>query len=88
MEPGSKFGSLFKRELFNGGLDLINAHRLNNIQKCLSRQRATMTTEAGDSRAEIKHQTSNIRNNHCSDVIAGILNLIQGSVDPHSVQTD
>jgi hypothetical protein len=58
MEPGSKFGSLFKRELFDGGLDLVNAHGLNDIQKCLSRRRAKVTTDAGDSSAEIKLQTS------------------------------
>ena len=40
MEPRSKFGSLFKRELFDRGLNLVNAHRLNDMQKCLSRQRA------------------------------------------------
>ena len=28
MEPSRKFRSLFKRKLFNGGLDLVNAHRL------------------------------------------------------------
>jgi hypothetical protein len=27
VEPGSKFGPLFKREPFNGGLDLVHAHR-------------------------------------------------------------
>ena len=64
MEPGSKFGSLFKRKLFDGGLDLVEAHRLNNIQKRLSQQRANVTT----------HRTS--ENNHCSDVIAGFFNLI------------
>ena len=26
MEPGSKFGPLFKRELFDGSLNLVNAH--------------------------------------------------------------
>lgn len=26
MEPGRKFGPLFKRKLFDGGLDLVNAH--------------------------------------------------------------
>lgn len=26
MEPRSKFGPLFERELFDGGLDLVNAH--------------------------------------------------------------
>ena len=40
MEPGRKFGPLFKRELFDGGLDLVNAHGLNDMQKSLSRQRA------------------------------------------------
>jgi hypothetical protein len=28
MEPGSKFGPLLKRELFDGSLDLVNAHRV------------------------------------------------------------
>jgi len=26
MEPGRKFGPLFERKLFDGGLDLVNAH--------------------------------------------------------------
>src|SRR5207249_5921302 len=47
MEPGSKFGSLFKRELFDRGLDLVNAHRLNDMQKCLSRQRANGDVTGG-----------------------------------------
>ena len=48
MEPSSKLGSLFKRKLFDGGLDLVDAHRLNDIQKHLSQQRENVTTEAGD----------------------------------------
>jgi hypothetical protein len=39
MEPGSKLGPLFKRELFYGGLDLVNAHGLNDKQEYLSPQR-------------------------------------------------
>ena len=53
MEPGSKFGTLFKRKLFDGGLDLVNAHRLNDMQKRLSQQRANVTTEVGDQRTEV-----------------------------------
>ena len=41
MEPGREFGPLFKRKLFDGGLDLVNAHGLNDMQECLSPQRAT-----------------------------------------------
>jgi hypothetical protein len=26
MKPGRELGSLFKRKLFDGGLDLVNAH--------------------------------------------------------------
>jgi hypothetical protein len=95
MEPGSKFGSLFKRELFDGGLDLVDAHGLNDIQKCLSRQRAKVTTEAERSedrgrrqRTEKRNQTSNIKDNHGSDVIAGFFKLIQGCVDLDSVKAD
>ena len=56
MEPGSKFGSLFKRKLFDGGLDLVDAHRFNDIQKCLSPQRANVTTEVREQKSNIKHQ--------------------------------
>ena len=54
MEPGRKFGPLFKRELFDGGLDLVNAHGLNDMQKSLSRQRAN--GDDGGQRSEGRSQ--------------------------------
>jgi hypothetical protein len=54
MEPGRKFGPLFKRELFDGGLDLVNAHGLNDMQKSLSRQRAN--GDDGGQRSEVRGQ--------------------------------
>ncbi len=56
MEPGSKFGSLFKRKLFDGGLDFVDAHKLNNIQKRLSQQRGNVTPEVRDQRSEVSHK--------------------------------
>ena len=43
MEPGRKFGPLFKRKLFDGGLDLVNAHEFNDMQLCPSWQRSTIS---------------------------------------------
>jgi hypothetical protein len=58
MEPGRKFGPLFKRELFDGGLDLVNAHGLNDMQKSLSRQRAN--GDDGGQRSEVREPVAHL----------------------------
>src|ERR1700730_14273738 len=89
MEPGGKFGSLFKRKLFDGGLDLVDAHNLNNIQKrpftaTCERYDGGRSSEDRDRRSEVGRPW----NNHGSDVIAGFLNLIQRRIDLPGVQID
>jgi hypothetical protein len=39
MEPGSEFGPIFERELFDRGFDLVNAHVLKGSQERLLLQR-------------------------------------------------
>jgi hypothetical protein len=46
VEPGGKFGPFFKREAFNGGLDLVYAHRRKDMQVCPSPQRTTQVAQA------------------------------------------